>query len=392
MTDIFTILPYGRNKKFIKFFNPTVAEVYYKSKVVDLISGKVSDIPATDFISKLNKISLETDKSIITHLFYEYGFLLQSNLEDLVNEDEPLAIFIDYQSVIEIDIEKKFDEIRLQNKKQVNFQKYKKAFETGVKNLYLGNCYQFNLTFLFNYLFKNSSIDDFVYAFMANKESLGSFAHLTYLGPWKKAILSNSPESLFQSKKTGNKIKIQTAPIKGTVKLGKKVDVEHLWQNLDKDPKNQAELYMITDLLRNDLNNIELPVAKVIKKKAPLLAPGILHQMSLIQVDVSSDVSLGQIVQALFPGGSITGAPKKRVLQILHELEESPRGIYCGSTILMHRERCDASINIRTAFIDFEHGELVYGAGGGITLLSDPRDEFQEMLVKRDSFIDLFFK
>ena len=123
MTDIFTILPYGRNKKFIKFFNPTVAEVYYKSKVVDLISGKVSDIPATDFISKLNKISLETDKSIITHLFYEYGFLLQSNLEDLVNEDEPLAIFIDYQSVIEIDIEKKFDEIRLQNKKQVNFQK-----------------------------------------------------------------------------------------------------------------------------------------------------------------------------------------------------------------------------------------------------------------------------
>ena len=148
---------------------------------------------------------------------------------------------------------------------------------------------------------------------------------------------------------------------------------------------------MITDLLRNDLNNIELPVAKVIKKKAPLLAPGILHQMSLLQVDVSSSVSLGQIVQALFPGGSITGAPKKRVLQILHKLEESPRGIYCGSTILMYRGRCDASINIRTAFIDFEQGELIYGAGGGITLLSDPRDEFQEMLVKKDSFIDLFF-
>ena len=68
MTDLFTILPYGRNKKFIKFFNPSVAEVYYKNKVIDLVSGKVSDIPADCLISKLNKILLETDKSIVTHL------------------------------------------------------------------------------------------------------------------------------------------------------------------------------------------------------------------------------------------------------------------------------------------------------------------------------------
>ena len=91
----------------------------------------------------------------------------------------------------------------------------------------------------------------------------------------------------------------------------------------------------------------------------------------------------------MFPGGSITGAPKKRVMSILHKLEKKPRGFYCGSTLLLTPKKAQASINIRSAIFDLKTQELSYKAGGGITLLSTAQNEFLEMTYKRDSFIKL---
>ena len=197
------------------------------------------------------------------------------------------------------------------------------------------------------------------------------------------------PESLFQLKRDKDQTIVQTLPIKGTVDIKKAGGKKKAWEILTRSEKDQAELYMITDLLRNDLNKIEKPVCDVIKKKVPLMAPGIMHQMSLIQISLSREVKLSRVVESLFPGGSITGAPKKRVMEILRRVENRDRGLYCGSTIFMTGTRVECYLNIRTAEIDFNTSELIYSAGGGITVLSDSMSEYEEMLLKVKSFTDI---
>ena len=119
-----------------------------------------------------------------------------------------------------------------------------------------------------------------------------------------------------------------------------------------------------------------------------LLVPGLIHQYSEIKVPLSQHVTLKNILEKIFPGGSITGAPKKRVMQILKKLESRSRGFYCGSTLLFSKGQIEASINIRSSVVDFKKRSLSYQAGGGITLLSQPQHEFLEMTYKHDSYID----
>ena len=146
---------------------------------------------------------------------------------------------------------------------------------------------------------------------------------------------------------------------------------------------------MITDLLKNDLNRLDTPSAEVRKLRAPLLVPGLLHQYSLISLKLKNEISVSTTMRALFPGGSITGAPKKRVMGIIADVERYNRGIYCGSTLLCIGNNKVANINIRTASINIEERIWRYGAGGGITLLSRPVDEFKEMEDKVSSFLKL---
>ena len=97
-----------------------------------------------------------------------------------------------------------------------------------------------------------------------------------------------------------------------------------------------------------------------------------------------------QIIRGLFPGGSITGAPKKRVMDLLYSLEsEQSRGFYCGSTIILHESLLASSINIRSAEVFFEKRLLKYSSGSGLTLLSNALEEYEELKLKEQSFIKL---
>ena len=174
-----------------------------------------------------------------------------------------------------------------------------------------GNSYQFNYTQQFSYKLGDCDKGDLLKGFFSKNESLGQFAHATYIEPWNKIILSNSPESLFQWKGNRSYSECVTSPIKGTVKRDLNRPMRDQWDELLQDEKNQAELYMIIDLLRNDLNSIDLPICQVVRKKARLLVPGLIHQMGIIKVKLPPFISLGRLVRSLFPGGSITGAPKK---------------------------------------------------------------------------------
>ena len=211
---------------------------------------------------------------------------------------------------------------------------------------------------------------------------------MTYIPRLQKMYLSNSPESLFVTRPKKDSTIVNTFPIKGTASLKK--GIKNAFIHLQKSIKDRAELDMITDLLRNDLNRIQKPVAQVIKRHFYFSVPHLLQQASWVQAKFHKPLSLWDLIEALFPGGSITGAPKTATIKRIQTLEKNKREFYCGSTILHNHKNCTASINIRSAIIDFNDKTISYHAGGGITLKSTMQDEWNEMQLKQQSFFKLW--
>ena len=380
---IHTILPL--NGRLVKFFDPYYAYVYYKDRKLDLLTGRWFSSSLEQFEKRLGEIKLTHMAShpVIFHLFYELGYYFMEEETSL----SPLSIEIRYgkwENYIPVPIKQK---ISLKLLQKTSFDRYKQKMNCGIEELIKGNCYQFNLTTPTYYEFKGTP-EEFVGKVWKNPKNWGAYAHCTYIAPWKRLYLSNSPECLFGIKRKRNRISVYSMPIKGSVPL--ESDWRRSWKKLASSKKNEGELYMITDLIRNDLAKIQRPSAVVLAKKKPLQVPGILHQYSLVKVDLNHKTRLSEVVRALFPGGSVTGAPKKRVMKILRNLEDGERGFYCGSTLVLFKSLMAASINIRSVEVDFDKYKMVYHSGGGITLLSRSKEEFLEMELKRKSFMDLF--
>ncbi len=396
-SQIYSLFYLGNKScEFLKFQKPKYAYAYYKNKRIDLLTGQEELFSISHWLKQLDKVSLkdEAQQGRVIHFFYELGAIIL-NLENqsLSNTTTLLALDIEYGEskpyrLAEITSHNTYEILKAPTKEE-----YRVAFEQGRKELEEGNCYQFNLTFPFYGKFeKKLSEAELVSLLWRSKEHRGAYAHGTSIPYLKKFFLSNSPECLFQAENLADGVKLYSMPIKGTVPLDegdKGESFAKAWEKLSHSKKDQAELYMITDLVRNDLAKIEEPIAKIIFKKKPMRVPKILHQFSLIEVFLMKNYFLGKIMRALFPGGSITGAPKKRVVKILDNLEDSERGFYCGSTLLLFENIKAASINIRSLEYDTNDGHFKYSAGGGITLLSDWEDEFNEMQLKVRSFLDL---
>ncbi|HKK59958.1 MAG TPA: anthranilate synthase component I family protein [Salinivirga sp.] len=193
-------------------------------------------------------------------------------------------------------------------------------------------------------------------------------------------LVSTSPERFF---KTANG-KILTSPIKGTA--GRNGDDDMVSNQLLNDTKNLRELAMITDLLRNDISKICKP-GTVKVKEFPILKT--LKNVFHLVADVEGELAVSDfsaIMEALFPGGSITGCPKIRACQIIEELEQKGRGPYTGSFGYINGAgEMDFNILIRTVFI--QNQKLSFNVGGGITLLSDPQDEYEETLHKAQNIL-----
>lgn len=357
---------------------------YYRHYAINLLTGVKVILEFEEWISanQNNLLSSIVDAPRIIHLFYELGFLIEKDF-DLLNDDSLLAVDIEFGSYQKVSFEEVLD-IQLELISYPSMDEYRRAFDLGHAELVKGNCYQFNLTFPFIYSFKKKYRPlDFIFSLWRNEEKRGAYASATYIPYFNKLFLSNSPECLFQYKDNT----LSSMPIKGTMLRSKDTNWKPLWKKLSADKKSQAELYMICDLLRNDLSRIELPKAVVVKKKFPKLVPGLLHQYSQIDVELSDEVTLWRVIEKIFPGGSITGAPKLRAMRLINNLENRERGFYCGSTLILHKEMKSASINIRSSVVDFNESKLHYQAGGGITLLSDVLEEYNEMTYKHDSFI-----
>ncbi len=208
-----------------------------------------------------------------------------------------------------------------------------------------------------------------------------------YLDFGARKILSSSPERFLLLDDQGW---AETKPIKGTIARGKTpaADAE-LAQQLATDPKSLSENLMIVDLLRNDLNRICVPGTVRVPQLMVVESYAAVHQLVSTISGRLADPHPANYLPALSPGGSMTGAPKIRTVQLLDSLEVAPRGVYSGVLGFFSRTgAAELSIVIRSAIVD--SGVARIGTGGAITVLSDPVAEYQETLDKAQPVLAAF--
>ena len=194
-----------------------------------------------------------------------------------------------------------------------------------------------------------------------------------------EAILSCSPE-LFLSYNAATG-RVETRPMKGTRPIH--ADPEELRHAA----KDQAELAMIVDLMRNDLGRVCTPgtlsvaTPRTVERPAEHGPGGVLQATATVAGTLAPNHGLADLLAATFPPGSVTGAPKVRAMQIIDELEPFDRGLYCGATLWLGDDGlAELAVAIRTATIS--EGRLVYPVGAGIVIDSDPDAEWRETLDK----------
>lgn len=199
--------------------------------------------------------------------------------------------------------------------------------------------------------------------------------------------LSASPERFFSIRLTGQGRRIETRPIKGTrPRSPDPVQDRANRQELENSGKDRSELLMIVDLERNDLSRVCQPTSVNVDELFALETfPEVFHLVSTISGLLRDDVDAVACMKACFPGGSITGAPKMRSMELIECLEDDARGFYTGCLGYFSADgQADFSIIIRTMVRQDE--QIVYGAGGGITWESEAADEYQEILDKTSYF------
>lgn len=253
-------------------------------------------------------------------------------------------------------------------------QQYGEKFRQVQAYLHSGDCYQVNLAQRFQASYRGDEWAAFVRLNRANRAPFSAFLRFA-----DSAILSLSPERFIQLEQG----KIQTRPIKGTLpRLScPQADAEQA-QKLASSPKDRAENLMIVDLMRNDIGRVATPGSvKVPELFVVEPFPAVHHLVSTITAALPPTLHASDLLRAAFPGGSITGAPKVRAMEIIDELEPHRRSAWCGSIgYLSACGNMDTSITIRT--VTATGGTLYCSAGGGLVADSDEDAEYQETFDK----------
>jgi para-aminobenzoate synthetase component 1 len=251
---------------------------------------------------------------------------------------------------------------------------YEDAVRRVIDYIAAGDVYQVNLSQRFQTAFEGDGFTLFRHLFELNPAPF-----FAYIQAGDHQIVSTSPERFLLR----NADHVEARPIKGTRPRGSTpVEDERMRNELPASPKDDAELSMIVDLLRNDIGRACAPGSvRVARHKRLETYANVYHLVSIVEGRLDADQTSVDLLRATFPGGSITGCPKVRAMEIIDELETCRRHVYCGSIgYLSFHDTMDLSIAIRTATII--NGTLCYSVGGGIVYDSDPGEEFEETLHK----------
>ena len=308
---------------------------------------------------------------------YELGYTLEPRLSQRMPKDRrlPLLCFGVYEAPTQRALPPargefsgfapRWDEAR-----------YTQAFQQVHDAIGAGDIYQANLTFPIDLIAKGDSAS--LYAALTAGQPVGHGALVQQDG--LPDLLSRSPELFFR---TDAERGIETRPMKGTQPRSEDMAEDARRRTfLSSDAKNRAENLMIVDLLRNDISRVALPGSVKVPELFKVETYATVHQMiSLVRAQLHLGAELSTILTALFPCGSITGAPKIRAMEILSDLEPWPRDIYCGAIGWAAPDgRSEFNVAIRTLMV--EDGKATLNVGGGVVWDSTAPSEYEEALWK----------
>ncbi len=325
---------------------------------------------------------------------YEWGYALEPRLNHILDHSRSLSPLV-WLGVFEgpktwvhrpdgpsypmegKDLQRDLGPLKL----EVEKDQYIRAIECIKDYIARGHTYQVNYTMRGRFKYTGRPAD--LYLGLRARQAVSYGAVIRNKTKW---ILSLSPELFFRKEGT----KIWSKPMKGTIRRGRTADEDmELASFLARDPKNRAENIMIVDLVRNDIGRLSLNGTVWVPELLTVERYETLFQMiSKIEGKLRPDTSWQEVFEALFPCGSVTGAPKIRTMEIISGLEVSPRGVYTGSIgFISPQGRAVLNVAIRTISLDGESGEI--GIGGGITTGSDPESEYDECRLKAKFLTDL---
>ena len=313
---------------------------------------------------------------------YEAGYLFEKTMNKYLPKNERLIqfFFYDQKSVQRIkSSEIEFEEPESFKIKNFRLDTLKNEFAKSISKIksYIeeGDTYQVNYTLKGTFNFDGSYSGLF-----SNLIVNQSAKYVAVINNYGKVIISLSPELFFEI----NGRNIISKPMKGTSKRGIDLSSDSLIKyQLETSDKNRAENVMIVDMIRNDLGRISKYGSVKTKNLFEVEKYESVYQMvSTIESKLRKNVRLSDVLDSIFPCGSITGAPKIRTMEIIRELEKEERGIYTGAIGLIRKNKITFNVPIRTLCIDIKTGKVEIGLGSGIVWDSVAEEEYEETKLK----------
>lgn len=258
---------------------------------------------------------------------------------------------------------------------------YLSMIETAQKHISAGDVYQICLT---NQIRMSHNLDPLSVFLRLRASNPAPYATYLQLGELK--LVSTSPEMFLKADSAG---RLSTMPIKGTRPRSSEPELDkNAAKELGENLKERAENLMIVDLMRNDLGRVSEPGSIEVSKLFEVESYATVHQLvSTVQSQLATGQTSASALLAAFPGGSMTGAPKIRAMQIIETLEGCPRGAYSGAIGYFGFDgSAEFAMTIRS--IVFSNNELSIGVGGGITSDSEPQAEFEEIRLKARALLE----
>lgn len=326
----------------------------------------------SEFFAMLDEIeSLSKTYYAVGYIRYEAKNLF---FDESYTNDSPLLYFEVFDKYEEY-IPKNQQSYSLNPIPSISFEEYEYAINTVKNEILNGNTYEVNYTYDWLVDFRDEELSLYDYLLSRQKTPYNAFFKNEY-----DTVLSFSPELFFEIKDRH----ILTKPMKGTIARGRdyiedKTNIEFL----KNDIKNRAENVMIVDLLRNDLGRIARTGSVKAEKLFEIETHKTIHQMtSEVEADLKDDVSLADVIKAIFPCGSITGAPKISTMNIIDKVENGSRDIYCGAIAYLSPDELVCSVPIRILQRKTGDTTFKYRVGGAIVWDSSAQDEWEETITK----------